>query len=528
MTDLDTIPETWAERNPVDAPAVQVTFFEDRAEVIRRTTVQLPEGCTFVTLLGASVFLDDPSVVVKALGGDVRTLGTRVLRSMRTIPEAGPGEIERLEQAVREATDKRIQAQQAVDRADLARTRTATLLEAWAQAMAQIPRGGMEATATWMASFEMLEKEMWESLDRASRHRWDNRLANLQQVQAQLRLDLGKRLEPDYRAAVEVQLESKQAGQVELELIYRTPCALWRPEHVARLITGADGKHELVLQTLATVWQATGEVWDGIRCRFSTARPARTASPPLLHGDILRSRRKTDTERKQVVVEERDEAIANVGLERGARQVEEMPGVEDGGEAIGYEATKPCTIVSDGHPFRVELQERRLDCEVDRISYPERSEAVHFRATATLAGSTPLLAGPMWIAREGAIVGRSKTGFVGQGEPFELGMGVDDGLRVRRTFEEKRDTTPVIGTQKIKRRVNLFVSNLGGTERLVHVVERYPMSEIEDVKVEVTSHREGRVDGRDGFVHYEVVIPARGTKELLMEYRIEAGSRVVI
>jgi hypothetical protein len=134
----------------------------------------------------------------------------------------------------------------------------------------------------------------------------------------------------------------------------------------------------------------------------------------------------------------------------------------------------------------------------------------------------------MWIAREGAIVGRSKTGFVGQGEPFELGMGVDDGLRVRRTFEEKRDTTPVIGTQKIKRRVNLFVSNLGGTERLVHVVERYPMSEIEDVKVEVTSHREGRVDGRDGFVHYEVVIPARGTKELLMEYRIEAGSRVVI
>lgn len=528
MTDLETIPKSWAERNPVDAPAVQVTFFEDRAEVIRRTTVQLPEGCSFVTLLGASVFLDDPSVVVKALGGDVRTLGTRVLRSMRTIPEAGPGEIELLQKALKQATDKRTQAQQALDRADLARARTGALLEAWTQAMAQIPRGGMESMATWIGSFEMLEKEMGESLDRASQHRWDQRLAILQQGQAQLRLDLGKRVEPDYRAAVEVQLESKQAGKVDLELIYRTPCALWRPEHVARLVTRTDGKSELVLQTLATVWQATGEVWDGVRCKFSTARPARTASPPLLHGDILRSRRKTDTERRQVVVEERDEVVANVGLDRGARQVEEMPGVDDGGEPIGYEATKPCTIVSDGHPFRVELQERRLECEVDRISYPERSEAVHFRATATLAGSKPLLAGPMWIAREGTIVGRSKTGFVGQGEPFELGMGVDDGLRVRRTFEEKRDTTPVIGTQRITRLVNLFVSNLGEAERSLHVVERFPKSEIEDVKVEVTSHREGRVDDRDGYLHYEVVIPPRGTKELVMEYRIEAASRVVI
>jgi uncharacterized protein (TIGR02231 family) len=184
--------------------------------------------------------------------------------------------------------------------------------------------------------------------------------------------------------------------------------------------------------------------------------------------------------------------------------------------------------VSDGYPFRVELVSRRMPCKVDRVAYPEVTEAVHYRATATLGGTTPLLAGPVWVARGSAMVGRSKTGFVGQGEPFEVGMGMDDGLRVRRTFEEKRDTTPVIGTQKINRKVQLFVSNLSGSERSLQVVERYPVSELEDVKVELTSHRDGQVNARDGFVRYDVTVPLSGTKELLLEYRIEAASRVVM
>jgi uncharacterized protein (TIGR02231 family) len=528
VTDQQTIPDAWAERTLVDTSAEQVTFFEDRAEVVRRATCSVQAGFSGVTLLGVGVFVDDPSVVVRVRGEGVRSLGTRVLRTMRRVPGAKPDEIEKMEDELQAAERSRKEAQQALDRTNRARARTGALVEAWARAMDRIPRESAETMSDWKNVFENLGQELRTTLDEASLHAQTLRRASIDEGRAKLRLDLGKQAEPDYRAAVEVQLESAQAQQVELELVYRTPCALWRPEHMARLLTRPEGGHELEVLTRATVWQATGEVWDGVRCKFSTARPARSASPPLLTQDLLTSRRKTDTERRQVIVEERDEAIANVGIDRGIRKVEEMPGVDDGGEPVSYEASRPCTIASDGHPFRVLLSEQRMRCEVDRIGYPERTEAVHFRATATLAGTSPLLAGPLWIARGSAIVGRSKTSYVGQGEPFELGMGVDDGLRVRRTFEEKRDVTPVIGTQKIQRKIRLFVSNLSGSQRSVHLVERVPISEIEDVEVEVTSHREGRLDTRDGFAHYEVSIPPKGTKELMLEYRIEAAARVVI
>src|SRR5207237_8502346 len=55
---------------------------------------------------------------------------------------------------------------------------------------------------------------------------------------------------------------------------------------------------------------------------------------------------------------------------------------------------------------------------------------------------------------------------IAAGEPFELGFGVDDGLRVRRHTEDKRDTTPVIGTQKLLRTVRLYIRSEEHTSEL--------------------------------------------------------------
>jgi len=44
VTDSNFQPESWSEHPTVQAPAVQVTFFEDRAEVVRRASVHMPQG----------------------------------------------------------------------------------------------------------------------------------------------------------------------------------------------------------------------------------------------------------------------------------------------------------------------------------------------------------------------------------------------------------------------------------------------------------------------------------------------------
>src|SRR5262249_50364508 len=163
--------------------------------------------------------------------------------------------------------------------------------------------------------------------------------------------------------------------------------------------------------------------------------------------------------------------------DRGARAVDEMPGVDDGGEPVLLEPRDKVSIASNGRPFRVEVQRVTVSAVIERVLFPEIAPVAHLRATATLTKGGPLLAGPVRIARGMGLVGRSKIGYIGKGEPFEIGLGADDGVRVRRTQTEQRDTVPVTGTQKIRRTVTVHLSNLSNEQKRVLVTERIPVSE---------------------------------------------------
>ena len=90
-------------RTSIPTKASRVTFFEDRAEVSRSAKVQVAKGAHWVSLAGVSVAVDDASVVARARGEEVRTLGSRVLRKIREEPAESPDRIAQLEEELRRA-----------------------------------------------------------------------------------------------------------------------------------------------------------------------------------------------------------------------------------------------------------------------------------------------------------------------------------------------------------------------------------------------------------------------------------------
>lgn len=525
MTDLN----ARSERRAAPSEATRVTFFEDRAEVQRKARCEVPAGVSWVAISGVTVTLDDPSLVASIQGDRARVIAARVVRKVREEPAADETERASLDADLRAARTKTFDAERAVERARASLERARALEAAWIDAVKRVPRGGEDSTRTfsrWRGSWDQLDASVTAQLDDVSKRQRALDDARLDLGRAELRVANGRLTHQRHEAVVEVQVESREAHEVTIDLVYRTPCALWRPEHLCRLVTREDGAHELAVRTWATAWQATGEAWTGVTCRFSTARPAQSASAPLVTDDVLVLRKKTEHERRVVTVEAREQSVAVAGLQRGVRAVEEMPGVEDGGEALWFEASKPANIPSDGAPVRVEVSSATVPCEVDRVAYPERTMAVHVRATATLTGEFPLLAGPVVVARGTEVVGRGRLSFVGRGEPFEAGFGVDDGLRVRRHVDEKRETTTVMGTQKVTRTVRLYVSNLSGDARRVTITERVPVSEVKELEIAVTQPGGARHDAKDGFLKWELDVSPRGTHELSFVYRIEASSKV--
>jgi uncharacterized protein (TIGR02231 family) len=515
-----------------ESRARAVTLFEDRAEVVREARVELGAGAAWLALDGVSPFVDERSVQARLVGAGARVISARVTWRAHLEKALGREEIEALEAEAREHEQRASTAERALDRAERAEVRARRMRASWIASASAAPQGACQTLASWREGLRAIEAASAAALGAAASARAAQQSAERARDTARARLAQGTVMHPRHEAIVEVEVHADEPGPATLEITYRVPCALWRAEHLVRLAAPAPPQGQsapVEIVTIATAWQRTGERWDDVEVRFSTARPARAASPPLLADEVLASRRKTDEERRRIDVSLRDQAVEAAGLDRGVRAVDEMPGVDDGGEPVLLAPKSRVSIPSDGRPFRVEVARCTLDAKIERVVFPEIAPVAHLRATATLANAGPLLAGPVRVARGQSLVGRAKVGFIGKGEPFEIGLGLDDGVRVRREkIDVERDTTAVIGTQKIKRRVCLFLSNLGHEPKKVLVEERLPVSEIEDVTITLTEPGGFLHEVKDGFLRREVDLGPHDTAELTLGYEIRAAAKVVL
>ena len=313
------------------------------------------------------------------------------------------------------------------------------------------------------------------------------------------------------------------------------PGACWRPYHTATW-TGAT----LELATDACVWQATGEDWRDVALACSTARPSLGATPPVPVDDLLRVQA-----RGALVAVMRDDTIATAGL-GAARALEQVPGVDDGGQVQVLRAPAPTTIVADGQPHRVRLGAWSTSVEAAHVAFPELAPAVIVRTRAVHTGTVPLLAGPVDLVRDGGYTGRTSVLYIAPGETFELGWGADPALRVHRTHRERRDEAGVLGSwDQVRHRVAIRLSNLGAAARTVTVTERIPVSELAD-KVDVTLRpveawqledddgairdRTPRVTartvGEHGMVSWTVELPGRQRRAIAHEYVVKIHGSV--
>lgn len=539
---------------------VSVTLFEDRAEVER--SVLLPPGITRARVTDLSPCLLPRSVEVTLVGdnagGSDAASGDDAITHRVSFQLRGEGEdhddarraaIDEARALLREAKLRHEEATEREARAAEQRVRLDSLLVHLIEGLTTLPRGRSadRATSSPPSSAALEEAPSAALADvRASIARTiedetaaysARQQAAHEVIRAEARLVAASKTEPELVAHLHIHIGLDEARVAEgttttrpreLRVRYRVASALWRPAHLARLITDRTAtppRSVAELTTFATAWQTTGEQWENVRLRFSTARPTRPASPPPLVEDRLTVVRRAD---QRVVVTARDQTVAIAGLrDEGGNETSEMLGVDDGGEPLVFEAEGKVTLPSTGRPLRVEIERRTVPAKTTTVVYPERSAVGHIRALVTLQGTTPLLAGPLRIARNESIVGRTRLDFAAAGEPLELGFGADDSIRVKREVKEERDTTMLTGSQRIRRTVRVFVSNVSGESKSFDVVERIPVSEIADVEIITDpSATEWTLDAADGFATRRIELSAGSVASLLLSYEIRASSRV--
>lgn len=510
----------------IAAKVDEVVLLEDRAHVYRRGRAALTAGRNRLIVSGVAPVLADKTLAVGAEGPGVTVVSARIVRRERfgdpEVDDTPRGELERQQ---RELADRiaELDGERAV-----VRRHARGLTEIVALAFDELGNDvawGRDIGSEWSARLAELRGR--EATVRERLVEMDHELEKLEQARARLDHRLAVLSDPSVHAhaAIEVDLDSEGETDVELRLDYVVPGACWRPYHTATLTE--DGAARVVLATDACVWQRTGEDWTDTQLVFSTERASLGTSPPPLSTDLLSWRKKEE----HLVVEARQQVVATTGLGvAAAAQAPELPGIDDGGEALNLRAAARSDVPSDGQPYRVRIGEMSSPCDVALVAFPELSACVFTRTTQTNRAPRPILAGPVDLVRSSGYVGRTSILYVAPDERFDLGWGPEAELRIRRTDDPRKAKTRVLSSWVTQERaIEIKLSNIGDTARQVEVSERVPVSEIEKVKIELDGDKtsSGSRPDANGFVAWKVSVPPFGHETISLAYTVKKHEDVV-
>jgi uncharacterized protein (TIGR02231 family) len=317
---------------------------------------------------------------------------------------------------------------------------------------------------------------------------------------------------------VTVRVRAEASGYLDLRLTYLTGGASWQPVYDARVSHRND---DVKLTYNAVIIQRTGEDWKDARIVLSTARPAAGARMPVLGPWFLR------------VSPPRPPVPAAEGVRK---QAEDLAFTMDVMEAarVGAVADEQITsmvfrvpgthsVPGDGSAHQVYIDEYTLTGPKEYIASPKLTSTAFLQVKTKNETDAVLLPGSMNIFLGTDFVGSSPIGYTARGEPVELFLGIDEGIRIRRT-EVSRNVDEggfISKRKKTDFSYKIEVENYKQYPVTISIVDNVPVSQHSDIEVRVTSIRpEPAERSEQGIVRWLLQLNPGEKKEITYDFFI--------
>lgn len=293
--------------------------------------------------------------------------------------------------------------------------------------------------------------------------------------------------------SVTVRVNTSAAGRLDLTLSYAVPGASWTPAYDAR-VTTADRAVELGY--FGVVRQNTGEDWRDVALTLSTARPSLGGGPAPLTSWTL----DVFTPRLPVAYDKRRESASGAtAADGGALQAFAFRNaaaplqdaevaqatVETSATSATFRIAAPTTIASDNAPQKVAVTIAKLAAAAEYLAIPKRLAAAFLTAHVTNTSDFPFLAGALNVFLDGTFVAASQLRAVQPGEKFDLALGADEGIALKRTLVKRfaEDTGLTNGGRRVTYEFLLVVQNNKKTAERIALHDQLPVSRNEKIVV---------------------------------------------
>ena len=484
------------------AAITQVTVYADRAEVVRTFKGRLEAG--------------EQTLVFDRLPGATRLDQLRVEgRGAFTLVDIRPETVQTKEvaneqvRALQDALKAQDLRQQALNQTEARLTFQKSALD---KMLARLTSAGKESAnpemdpLKWAAFLDFQDKQLAE-VDRQLLALQTDREAVRAEVD-RLNRELGalRGNERRSRLLAKVNLDVRQAGEVEVNLSYLVRGPSWSPSYDMRADTKAK---TLEVTYRAEVRQATGEDWRGVSLRLSTAQPGLAGREPKMDpwfltkaeavafagtvsGGLVVNGRADNRFQMFNEVQVMGNSMTTSGLagtdplKRMEAMDERRASVQAGGTAATFVIDRKSDILADNKPAQVTVMRESFPAYFRHTCVPKLSPFVYLKTKAVNKTGFTFLPGPTAVFLDGAFVAQANLDLVPSGQDFWTYLGVDQGVSVeRKVLARREETTGVFGKKTLRTVFDQVFKLKNGKATDIELVlwDQVPASNHEDIKV---------------------------------------------
>jgi uncharacterized protein (TIGR02231 family) len=313
-----------------------------------------------------------------------------------------------------------------------------------------------------------------------------------------------------------VRLSAAKAGSLDLSLSYAVTGASWTPSYDARL---RAEERAVELTYFGVVRQNTGEDWKNIALTLSTAQPSFGGGAVDPHAwvlDVLRQPVRSTPDPTGVGLNPTDAVKLSeynvMAAPRGAalRKREEpaeslqdaylaTAEVDDSASSASFKIAAVATILSDNTPQKVGITTAKFAAKLQYQSTPRAQETAFLSAYVINSSEFPLLAGGMNTFLDDTFIAASALKTVMPGEKFELALGADEGVAIKRKLVNRfaEDTGLTSKGRRVTYEFLTTVTNNKKTPERVVFKDLLPLSRNEKIVVKLIGPDPKDVGSRD-------------------------------
>jgi uncharacterized protein (TIGR02231 family) len=289
------------------------------------------------------------------------------------------------------------------------------------------------------------------------------------------------------RYAVTIIVNSPREQSAEFKLRYLVHDASWE---AAYDIVARDVNTPVNLRYNAQVYNDSDIEWSNVRLTLSTGDISMGATRPFLATWVLNYSSKGN------------EGYLNTGFQNSNK----VDSVSIAGQEVGvselntvFNIDQQHSILADGFPYRIRLQERELKASFQYLVIPKIEASAFLIAKVTGWESLNLIDGLANVYYANTFVGESQISTRLIGDTLELSLGRDNQIIVSRSKVEDKGKTSMMGNKRSESFLyEIQLRNNRNVPVSVRIQDQVPISQEKDITVDIDDISSAALDGPSG------------------------------